>query len=265
MKIRNLAVKVATIGIVVCKVFLSPVYAGIPVIDGTNLSQNVISAYEEVAQTLQQIDQYSTQVNQYVTQIQQYDNMLQNTLAPVSYLWNKANATVNNLMGTYSTIKQMQARAGNLSAFMDKFKNAATYQNSPCFSQSTCSQSQWNELANSRILGSESQKLANDASLQSLAQQQDALQNDASNLEQLQSGAQGATGQMQALGYGNQLAASNGNQLLQIRGLLIAQQNAMTARNQALADKEAQELAATAYFRSGAMDKSASNNSWHFH
>lgn len=263
MKIRNLAVKIATIAIVICKALSSPVYAGIPVIDGANFSQNVISAYEEVAQTLQQIDQYSTQVNQYVTQIQQYDNMLQNTLAPVSYLWNKANATVSNLMGTYSTIKQMQAKAGNLSAFMDKFKNAATYQNSPCFSQSTCSSSQWNELANSRTLGSESQKLANDASLQSLAQQQDALQNDAANLEQLQSGAQGATGQMQALGYGNQLAASNGNQLLQIRGLLLSQQNAMTARNQALADIEAQQTAAAAHIREGSLQKSTPNNSWH--
>ena len=60
-----------------------------------------------------------------------------------------------------------------------------------------------------------------------------------------QSGAQGATGQLQAIGYANQLASSQANQLLQIRGLLISQQNAIATRNQALADNEAKQQAAS--------------------
>jgi hypothetical protein len=38
---------------------------------------------------------------------------------------------------------------------------------------------------------------------------------------------------MQAIGYANQLASQQANQLLQIRGLLIAQQNAIATRMQA--------------------------------
>ena len=60
-----------------------PAYAGIPVIDGTNLSQNIMTAIESVAQTLKQIEQYRTQ-------LQQYENMLQNTAAPAAYIWAQA-------------------------------------------------------------------------------------------------------------------------------------------------------------------------------
>jgi P-type conjugative transfer protein TrbJ len=86
------------------------------------------------------------------------------------------------------------------------------------------------------------------------------MQADARSLQRLQSGAQGATGQMQAIGYANQLA-SQANQLLQIRGLLIAQQNAVATRNQALADREAQEAAAGEQLRSGTF-RSSSGRTW---
>jgi P-type conjugative transfer protein TrbJ len=64
-------------------------------------------------------------------------------------------------------------------------------------------------------------------------------------LQRLQSSAQGASGQLQAIGYANQLASHQANQLLQIRGLLIAQQNVVATRNKALADREAQQQAAS--------------------
>lgn len=100
-------------------------------------------------------------------------------------------------------------------------------------------------------LASQSQKKANDALFRGLEKQQDNLQSDASTLQRLQSAAQGATGQMQAIGYANQLASQQANQLLQIRGLLIAQQNAVATKMQADADKEAQQAAASAQLRTG--------------
>ena len=65
----------------------------------------------------------------------------------------------------------------------------------------------------------------------------------------LQTLAQGASGQMQAIGYANQLVSQQSNQLLQIRGLLIAQQNAMVTKMQAEADLEAKQQAAGATSR----------------
>jgi P-type conjugative transfer protein TrbJ len=65
------------------------------------------------------------------------------------------------------------------------------------------------------------------------------MEADARQLQRLQAGAQGANGQMQAIGYANQLASQQANQLLQIRALLIAQQNIIATRYQAQADREA--------------------------
>ena len=59
-------------------------------IDSTNLSQNVMTAIESVAQTLKQIEQYRTQ-------LQQYENQLQNT-TPAAYIWDQAQTTINGLM-----------------------------------------------------------------------------------------------------------------------------------------------------------------------
>ena len=71
-----------------------------------------------------------------------------------------------------------------------------------------------------------------------------------------------STGQMQAIGYANQLAANQANQLLQIRGLLIAQQNAATARMQAQADLEAQQQAAGATSRESRIERTANPRNW---
>jgi hypothetical protein len=82
-----------------------------------------------------------------------------------------------------------------------------------------------------RRLASESQKKANDALFKGLDSTTGSLKADARTLERLQSAAQGASGQMQAIGYANQLASQQANQLLQIRGLLIAQQNAVATKH----------------------------------
>ena len=59
MKQKFLAAKVALAVALTAGAFTSvPVQAGIPVIDGGNLIQNVMSAMEAVAQTANQIEQY---------------------------------------------------------------------------------------------------------------------------------------------------------------------------------------------------------------
>jgi P-type conjugative transfer protein TrbJ len=106
-------------------------------------------------------------------------------------------------------------------------------------------------MADSERLGSESQKKANDALFKGLDRQLDGLQTDASQLQRLQTAATGATGQLEAIGYASQLASHQSNQLLQIRALLIAQQNAIATRDQALVDREAKEAAAAIQLRTG--------------
>lgn len=255
MKQKILAAKKA-LAVAMCAGALSmPAHAGIPVIDGTNLSQNIMTAIESVAQTLKQIEQYKTQ-------LEQYENMLQNTAAPAAYIWDQAQSTINGLMNATNTLNYYKQQLGSIDGYLDKFQDVNYYKSSPCFSATGCSAAEWNAMKQIQQLASESQKKANDALFRGLEKQQDNLQNDASTLQRLQSAAQGATGQMQAIGYANQLASQQANQLLQIRGLLIAQQNAVATKMQADTDRESRQAAAHATSTESRIGTTGSPKNW---
>ena len=228
----------------------APVHsAGWPVIDVSNLSQNVVTAIENVAHTLKQVQQYQTQ-------LQQYQNMLQNTQTPSVQLWDQSMRTMNDLRGAIDTLNYYKRNLGSIDAYLSKFKDTAGYRNSRCFSYNGCTPDEWAAMKASQDMGAESQKRATDALFKGLDQQQASMETDARQLERLQSAATGATGQMQAIGFANQLASQQSNQLLQIRGLLIAQQNVVATRYQALADREAIESVASERFRNGTYTRS---------
>jgi len=251
MKHEFLAAKVAFIAAISLAGFSAPTHAGIPVIDATNLAQNVTTAVESVAQTLKQIEQYKTQLDQ-------YQNQLQNTEAPSTYIWEQAQVTMANLMAAINTLDYYKAQLGSLDGYLGKFQDMNYYKSSPCFTNAGCSPAELAAIREVEALASESRKKANDALFKGLEKQQNALHTDAATLKNLQSAAQGATGQMQALGYANQLASQQANQLLQIRGLLIAQQNAIATKMQADADREAKQNAAAEQLRKGTYQKSSS-------
>ncbi len=223
---------------------LQSAHAGIPVIDGTNLTQNIISALEAVSQTIKQIQQYQMQ-------LQQYENQLQNTQPPASYSWDESQSTIHDLTQITNTLAYYQNQLGSLDAYLGKFQDVTYYRGSPCFSSVGCSDTERVAMGENRRLASESQKKANNALFKSLEQQQAHLEADARHLNYLQSAAQEAEGHLAALGYANQLASNQTHQLLQMRSLLIAQQNAVATRMQADADKEAQQQTASEYVRKG--------------
>ncbi|MES9841947.1 MAG: P-type conjugative transfer protein TrbJ [Candidatus Thiodiazotropha endolucinida] len=230
--------------------------AGIPVMDGVNLTQNIVAAIENASQTIKQIQEYQTQ-------LQQYQNMLQNTIAPAMNIWDDATTTMNNLRTSIDTLNYYKTQLGSLDNYLQKFGDLDYYENSPCFDGSGgCTAAELAMLEESRSLGYESQQRANRALFEGLDQQQDAIVSDAMQLERLQSAATSASGQLEAIGYANQLASQQANQLLQIRGLLIAQQNAVTTRMQAQMDEEARQQAASKRFRKNGFVKSSSPKSW---
>ena len=197
----------------------SPTWAGMPVIDAANLRQNLMTAFQSVEQTLKQIQQYQTQ-------LEQYENMLRNTVAPAAYVWDKANSIVTRVTEVNDTLNYYKRRAGSIDAYLSKFQNVNYYRASPCFKRDGCTAADERTMKEAQTLGSEAIKRSNDAVFRGLDQQQRQLQTDADQLVLLQSRAQGAEGQMAAIQYGNQLASNQANQLLQIRAMLIAQQQA---------------------------------------
>lgn len=236
--VKNLVASVC----VVCMT-LNSANAGIPVIDVASLAQSIL-------QVLQAVQQYAQQIQQYQTQLQQYNNMLQNTANAANFNWDQAKLTVNNIKAAVNTINFYKNQLGSLQNYLDKFKDLAYYRSSPCFTSGGCTQAQLDALREQVKLASETSKKANDAMFNNLEKQQDAMEDEAQRLETLQTNAQGASGQLEAIQYANQLASHQANQLLQIRGLLVAQQNATAALQQAEIDKKAQQDAASELFRS---------------
>ena len=196
-----------------------------PVIDYSNLTQNITTA-------LHQVSAYAKQVQQYQLQLEQYANEVKNTVAPAAQLWQEAQQTMNSVMGTVGMFQNGSA----LQNYLNQFQNVNYW-----LSASPSSYTY-------QTAGSVAQKQANDALVKGIVAQQQQIQKDAATLQQLESQASSADGQMKALVAANQLAALQQEQLLQIRELLLQEQQALAARQQTLANDEAMRQAATQKF-----------------
>lgn len=211
--------------------------AGIPVIDTTNIVQTTVSA-------IKNIEIEARQLLMYETQLKEIEIQLRDNLAPAAYLWDQAQSTMNSLMNTVNTLQYYQNQLGSIDNYLGKFQDVNYYRNSPCFKPGgQCTPQERALIEKNKDLASESQKKANDAMFKGLEDQQRRIKSDAQRLEDLQRNAQSANGQMEAIGYATQIASHQSNQLLQIRVLLMAQQNAMGAQMQAQADKESRQQA----------------------
>lgn len=239
---KNLAAKKVSFLLVFLLLFGQSTRAGIPTIDIAGLVQGIITAIESVSQTLNQIEQYRTQ-------LQQYENQLTNSLTLSSWQWDNARATMSNLRDAMDSLSGFKTRLGSLQSYLDKFQDLEYYQSHNCFKGDGCSQAELNAIKDKALLAFETQKKANDAAFKALDAQQSTLEDDADKLQIIQSRAQGATGQLQAIQYANQLASHQANQLLQIRGMLVSQQNSAQTAYQAALDKEAYEKASQGLLR----------------
>ena len=186
--------------------------------------------------------------------------MMQNTAAPSSFTWANASQTISGLTNTLNTLSGFQSQFGSLANYVNNYQNLTQYANSACFNSIACTPGALASLNNTLKLGSQAQQQANAAEIKAIDSQQTALQTDAATLQRLQANAQTASGQMQAIGYANQLASNQANQLLQLRALLIAQQTAEATRNQVIADREAQQDAADQSWRKDTLTPVTHNN-----
>ena len=225
--------------------------SGAPVFDVANWIQNA-------KMITTQLSEYKTQVDQYKNQVNQYQNMLENTKSLTSFEWDNDNSVINNLLESTDTIDYYKQEAGSLQGYLDRFQSQEYYQKTACFNGSgQCSAEELRKIKQARLSASVAEKRANDAMLKGIDKQQQSLKTDSTKLRTLQSQAQSAEGQKQALQAASQLASQQNHQLMQIRGLLMAQQNAQAVKDAAAADKEAIQSAGDERFRAGSYNKSS--------
>ncbi|MDO9187780.1 MAG: P-type conjugative transfer protein TrbJ [Bacteroidia bacterium] len=221
------------------------------VYDPTNFIQNITSAVSEVTQELKQVEQYTAQLRELMVAKQQLDDMRQNTQQLTNFNWDDAQGTLAQLLSATNTIDQYKNQLGSFDSFLGKFQAIDYYRNLPCIGTDTCTAADRAKIAESDQFSSESRKKANDALLKGVDLQQQTLQKDTEHLRALQRNAQSSTGRMQVLQAANELASEQTNQLLQIRGLLVAQQNALATQMEVQNDKEARAIALEEKFKSG--------------
>lgn len=230
--------------------------SGIPVLDAANLSQSVMDVLESIQQGLTQVEQYATQIDQYATQVRQFEQEVQNTIAPAMYVWDKANQYVSMGQNIMNEVKAFADNPSALGSHFDKYQNPGTYRSSPCYKGTGCSAAQRKAEADRFDYQANASKGALETQVKMLAQELRQMRSDGNNLESIQQQTEGAQGRMQAAQAANQLAANTANQLLAIRGMLVASQQAEATRNQQLMDQEARRTAADEAATAGTFKRS---------
>lgn len=224
---------------------------GIPTFDAANVTQSVISAVEDVAQTMHMIEEYTTQLQQYATQLQQLENMVLNTeqLAGADQIFTAAQTAMSRLNGLSNTLDFQKGNLGSLDALLGKFKDQSDYR-AGCLGLG-CPPADQEAQSENRRFQFNAQKRANEAVLRGTDQQATDMQSDAQRLESLQASVRNAQGQVQAAQANGQLGAAQADQLLKIRALMVAQSNAQAVRDQSDMDRKAQQAEAGARLRAG--------------
>lgn len=219
----------------------------IPVFDGGNFAQNLVSAIEAVDQTL-------TQILQYQNQLLQYEEMIKNGLAPAVYTWDRIVSIQNKLQTIASALSNYRHWIRDLDDYLSRFADLDYYRSARCYgSDLSCPESEWDRILrdsqNMHGLGSESRKKTLDQLMRALETSDKELADESANLERLQRQAQAAKGHMQALQAGNQLASAEVHQLMQIRIIMVAQYRAIAVQLLVEQAREAQQTVAGERYR----------------
>lgn len=194
------------------------------------------------------------QAQQYEMQVQQYQNMLQNTAAPLTNIYRQTTADVSGAQSALDGVTRLVPTGQSLSQYLSQFTSngGVTTTTDFCAAQGLCTLQQFAAAQAAQAAAAQ----ARDAALVAGSQTQlGSLQSQAADLQTIGQAAQAATGQMQALGYGNQIATVGASANLEIASLLTRRMQEEAADRLA-----AQQAAARAPAASAAATQAALTN-----
>jgi len=206
-----------------------PARAVLPVTDELGIVQ-------WIKQTAQQAQQLQQQAQSYATQLRQFANMVQNTTALPYQAWNTVQ---NDIVQVRNLSNAASVLSGNAGSMTTRLSSAAGYANQAANLGNISGQfTQWQQT-----IGNNVETLG-----RTLGLQQGQQQTDAALLAQIQLHATTATGQMQAIQAGNELAGATANQLMQIEATLAATAQLQAGNMVVEADRRAAQDAAMLRF-----------------
>ena len=222
---RALLIAAASLGVSIA----TPARAQLAVADAAGIMQ-------WVKQTAQQAQQLHQQAQAYTTQLRQYANMVQNTTALPYQVWNTVQSDIMQVRNLSNAAALL---SGNSGSMVQRLSSVAGYASQAANIGNIAGQfTTWQQAIGNNV----------DTLGRTLGLQQGQQQTNAALIERMQAHSATATGQMQAIQAGNELAAATANQLVQIQATLSATAQLQAGSAVVAADRRASEDAALLAF-----------------
>jgi type IV secretion system protein TrbJ len=236
----------------------TPTIAQWAVLDGGNLVQNTVSAIQDVNAVLKQVEQYKTQLDDYAAH-------LRDLAAPAVWVWDLGTDTVATAERVQKKLTDYRQLIGDTHQSLAQLGDPNYYRSSPCYNrQGTyggCG-AFLEAMQEQQRRRTQTQYEANEALFDALDAQHNSMNDRLKRLKKLVKTSQAADGQLKALQAANQLTSAQIAELMEIRSLLIAQQNvAVEAKRAEMADQAAAQAASSSFF-SGEHKATTSPKGW---
>lgn len=206
-----------------------------------------------VIDVIAELNTYMTYLQTLYSYTEQMNEWQENVDSLSGYVESPFEENVNGILDVVDLVDSHMGEYGGIGAYLNLFQEVPAYRLTPCFSQSArCTQARILELMRTSEIGIQGIKRANDSVFRGIEAQQRNLRQDAARLRMMQGSVTGRRlGRNAQIQAAAQLASEQANQLLQIRTLLIAQQQLQAAQAQLQQDREARGHALSEYLTSG--------------
>lgn len=218
-----------------------------PVVDLTNWAQNMLTALENVDQTLQAIRSYQVQ-------LQELEAALQSTAAVPVHTWDRLQSIRNNFEGLVRDLKNYRGFLTDINDYMKQLGDPDFYRRSHCYGPNIdCPRLAWQRVLQAQVMMERRVAAARARSLDQLEaainHSEGAMATEATEVAQLRRASEGATGQFEAAQLGNELQAATVQQMLQLRATMIARDRVSMVQQRADAARQAAARAASRRYR----------------
>ncbi len=204
----------------------------------------------QLAQNAREAQAYATQLQGYALQGRQYTNMIQNTVALPQQVWADVQNNLQRIKALSDTSAILSGNSGNMLARLNSATGYADRVGGVA------------DMPSRLLQWQRSYETAATSFGRTLGLQQGQQADNAALLTRLQAHSQSATGQMQAIQAGNELAAATVNQLMQVQATISASTQYAVQRDIALADRTAVNDAALQAFLGGRAPPTTGYRSW---
>lgn len=228
------------------------------VTDPGNLVESIISAIQDVNAVLKQIEQYKSQLDQYTAQ-------LRDLAAPVAFVWDLGKDTVATAEAVQKKLTDYKQLIKDVDTSLRQLGDPDYYKNSPCYNAHATAGGCGAFLAalqEQERKGIQTQYEANEELFTALGKQHESMNKRMERLQGLVKDSEKADGQLKALQAANQLTSAQIAELMEIRSLLITQQNLAVEAKRAELARQAAAQAATASFLSGEHKPTPAPRGW---